>query len=184
LVRADDLRAAGLPPQLLQKLLQAGRLARVARGVYSLPDHPPSEHRSLAEAAARAPKGVVCLLSALQWHGLGTQAPHEVWLALPAGTATPRLDHPPLHVVRFSGGAYAEGVEDARVEGVGLRVYGVAKTLADCFKLRNTVGLDVALEALKQAWQERRCSIDELFHFARIDRVERVMRPYVEALVA
>jgi predicted transcriptional regulator of viral defense system len=184
LVRAADLRAAGLSSQLLLKLYQAGRLQRVARGVYSVPSHMPSEHRSLAQAAVRVPKGVVCLLSALQWHQLGTQLPHEVWLAVPPGTASPKQGHPPLRLVRFSGASHAEGVEVVRVEGVEVHVYGVAKTLCDCFKLRNKVGLDVALEALKQAWRERRFAMDELFHFARVDRVEKVMRPYVEALVA
>jgi predicted transcriptional regulator of viral defense system len=130
------------------------------------------------------PEGVVCLLSALSFHGVGTQLPHEVWLAIQRRARQPSLRYPPLRVVKFSGKAFAEGIEVHRVEGQSVRVYSVAKTLADLFKYRNKIGLDVALEALREAWRERRFTMDEMDRFARICRVERVMKPYLEALVA
>jgi predicted transcriptional regulator of viral defense system len=184
LLRGSDAREIGVSPQLLIKLHQAGRLERVARGVYALPDAPITEHQTLVEVCRRAPKAVICLLSALRFHELGTQAPHEVWLALPEAARAPALDYPPLRVVRLRGVAYSEGIETMMDEGATIRVYGVAKTIADCFKFRHKIGLDVALEALKDAWQRRLVSMDELTHWARINRVERVMLPYLEALTA
>lgn len=169
---------------MLVKLHDAGKLRRVARGVYSLPDAPITEHQSLVEVCERAPKAVICLLSALQFHGVGTQAPHEVWIALPESTRTPTIAYPALRAVRLRGTAYSEGIETMMDEGAPIRVYCVAKTVTDCFKFRHKIGLDVALEALKDSWQQRLVSIDELTRFARINRVERVMQPYLEALVA
>ena len=182
LLRARDLTQRGLSTVILGRLVAAGKLERVARGVYSLPGRGLSEHRSLAEAALRVPKGVVCLLSALRFHDLTTQAPFEVWLAIDNKAATPKLDYPPLRLVRFSGAALTEGVEEHVVDGVTVRVTGVAKTVADCFKYRNKIGLDVALEALRDAWNGKRMTSDEIWHYAKIDRVANVMRPYLESL--
>jgi predicted transcriptional regulator of viral defense system len=184
LLRGADARDIGVSPQLLIKLQQAGRLVRVARGVYSLPDAPLTEHQSLVEVCRRVPKAVICLLSALRFHELGSQAPHEVWLALPEGVRSPSVDYPALRIVRLRDAAYSEGIETVMDEGAPIRVYGVDKTIADCFKFRHKIGLDVALEALKDAWQRRLVSMDELTHFARINRVERVMLSYLEALTA
>ncbi len=184
LLRAADVRALGYSAQLLLKLYQAGQLERVARGLYALPGAEAGEHQTLMEVCQRVPKAVVCLLSALQFHGLGSEQPHEVWIALPEGTQTPALGYPPLRVARLRDAAYSEGIESVMVKGVPIRVYGVAKTVADCFKFRHKIGLDVALEALKEAWRNRRLTVAELSHFAKINRVEKVMRPYVEALVA
>ena len=182
LLRARDLTAQALPTVVLSRLVAAGKLERVARGVYSLPGRPISEHRSLAEVALRAPRGVVCLLSALRFHDLTTQAPFEVWLAIDNKAATPKLDYPPLRLVRFSGAALTEGVEEHVVDGVTVRVTGVAKTVADCFKYRNKIGLDVALEALREAWNGKRITSDQIWHYAKIDRVANVMQPYLESL--
>lgn len=136
----------------------------------------------LVEASLRVPSSVICLLSALRVHGLTTQAPFAVWLAI-AGTARrPRVEYPPLHIVRFSGAAWTTGVETHTVEGEPVRVYGIAKTVADCFKYRNTVGTDVALEALTASWRERRVTMDALWAAAQVDRVATVMRPYLEAV--
>jgi predicted transcriptional regulator of viral defense system len=143
-----------------------------------------TEHHGLALVAATAPKGVICLLSALSFHQIGTQLPHEVWIALDRRSRCPSLTYPRLHVVRFGGDALTEGVEVHRIEGETVRVYSVAKTIADTFKYRNKIGLDVALEALREAWRARRFTMDKLYRYARICRVERVMRPYLEALVA
>jgi predicted transcriptional regulator of viral defense system len=184
LLRARDLAAHGLPTMVLSRLVAAGKLQRVARGVYSLPGQAISAHRSLAEVAIRVPRGVVCLLSALRVHEIGTQAPFEVWLAIPQAMPAPRVRTPALRVVRMSGAALSDGVESYDVDGVSVPVFNVAKTVADCFKYRNKIGLDVALEALGEAWRARKLTMDELWHYATIDRVHNVMRPYLEALDA
>ena len=184
LLRAADVRALGLNPQLLVNLHAAGRLQRVARGLYALPDAVFSEHRSLAEVCKRVPKAVICLLSALQFHEIGTQSPHEVWIALPEGTQAPRLGHPPLCIVRLRGAAYAEGVETVLDGGMPIRVYSAAKTITDCFKFRHKIGLDVALEALKDGWRQRKVGMAEMSHHASINRVTKVMQPYLETVVA
>ncbi len=184
LLSAADVRARGWSPQLLVKLEQGGKLQRVNRGLYSLPDSPITEHQSLIEVCRRVPKAVVCLLSALQFHEIGTQLPFEVWIALPEATQTPALDNPALRIARLRGDAYSEGIETLVEHGSAIRVYSVAKTLTDCFKFRHKVGLDVALEALKDAWQQRKIDMNQVTHFARINRVEKVMQPYLETVVA
>jgi predicted transcriptional regulator of viral defense system len=178
------VRQHGCPPQLLLSLHKAGKLQRVARGLYSLPDAEVTEHQTALEVCQRVPKAVLCLLSALQFHDVGTQMPHEVWIALPEGTQTPALDYPTLRVARLRGAAYSEGIETVIEHGAPIRVYSVAKTVTDCFKFRNKVGLDVALEALKDAWRKRKITMVDVNHFAKINRVEKVMQPYLEAVVA
>ena len=184
LLRARDLAEKGLPTVVLSRLVAAGKLERIARGVYSLPGRPLSEHRSLAEVALRVPRGVVCLLSALRVHGIGTQAPFEVWMAIPHHSPTPRLDQPALRVVRMSGAALTEGIEPVEIDGVRVPVFNAAKTVADCFKYRNKIGLDVALEALRDGWTQRKLTMDALWHYATVDRVANVMRPYLESVTA
>ena len=184
LLRARDLTAQALPTVVLSRLVAAGKLERVARGVYSLPGRALSEHRSLAEVALRAPRGVVCLLSALRVHGIGTQAPFELWLAIPPHTPTPRLDQPSLRVVRMSGPALTEGVEPIDIDGVRVPVFNANKTVADCFKYRNKIGVDVALEALRDGWAQRKLTMDALWHYAAVNRVANVMRPYLESVTA
>jgi predicted transcriptional regulator of viral defense system len=184
LLRARELAEQGLPTVVLSRLVSAGKLERVARGVYSLPARALSEHRSLAKAALRVPRGVVCLLSALRVHGIGTQAPFEVWMAIPHHSPTPRLDRPALRVVRMSGVALTEGIEPVEIDGVTVPVFNAAKTVADCFKYRNKIGLDVALEALRDGWSQRKLSMDALWHYATVDRVANVMRPYLESVTA
>ena len=150
LLRPRDVRDEGIPSATFRRLEQQGVLRRAGRGLYMLADAAEvTEHHTLAEACMRVPHGVICLLSALRFHDLTTQAPFEVWLAVETGKWRPVVDYPPLHIVRFSGPAFTEGVEEHLVEGVTVRVYGVAKTIADCFKYRNKIGLDVALEALR-----------------------------------
>ncbi|MEJ8858622.1 type IV toxin-antitoxin system AbiEi family antitoxin domain-containing protein [Variovorax robiniae] len=183
LLRARDLAEHGLPTMALSRLVAAGRIERVARGVYSLPGRTLSEHRSLAEVAIRVPQGIVCLLSALRVHGLGTQAPFEVWIAIPRNSPTPKLDQPALRAIRMSGPALSEGVELIEIDGVSVPVFNAAKTIADCFKFRNKIGLDVTLEALRDGWAQRKVTIDALGHYATIDRVSNVMRPYLESVI-
>ncbi|WP_051236475.1 type IV toxin-antitoxin system AbiEi family antitoxin domain-containing protein [Ottowia thiooxydans] len=184
LLRAKDVAVRSLPTVILSRLVRDGRLQRVARGVYALPDQPLSENRSLAEVSLRVPRGVICLLSALRVHGLGTQAPHQVWIAIPQNSPTPRVRTPPLRAVRMSGAALTEGIEPVRIDGLEVPVFNAAKTIADCFKYRNKIGIDVALEALREGWTQRRVTMDELFHYACIDRVSNVMRPYMESIAA
>ena len=182
LLHSRDLTAQALPTVVLSRLVAAGKLERVARGVYSLPERALSEHRSLAEVALRAPRGVVCLLSALRVHGIGTQAPFEVWLAIPPHTPTPRPEQPTLRVVRMSGPALSEGVEPIGIDGVQVPVFNANKAVADCFKFRNKIGLDVALEALRDGWAQRKLTMDALWHYAAVNRVANVMRPYLESV--
>lgn len=183
-LNAADVKAQGWSPQMLIRLHDAGKLQRFGRGLYGLPDAQLTEHQTLLEVCQRVPRAVLCLLSALQFHQIGTQMPHEVWIALPAGTHAPVLGHPPLRIARLSGEAYSGGIQTVQDHGAPIRVYSPAKTVTDCFKFRHKIGLDVALEALKDAWRSRKVTMGELSHFARISRVERVMRPYLEAVTA
>ncbi|MFC1806268.1 type IV toxin-antitoxin system AbiEi family antitoxin domain-containing protein [Planctomycetota bacterium] len=182
-LRPRDVEAHGIPRQYLYLLHKRGLVRRVGRGLYVLPDEEPTEHHTLAEACKRVPNGVVCLLSALRFHGLTTQAPFEVWLAIGRQAWKPRVDAPPVRLVRFSGKALEEGIGEHNIEGVIVKVYCAAKTVADCFKYRNKIGLDVAIEALRDCRREKAATNDELWHYAEICRVARVMRPYLEAIV-
>lgn len=184
ILRPRELDQYGIPRKYLYRLEQKGKLQRVGRGLYALPDARPSENRSLAEAAKRVPSGVICLLSALRFHELTTQAPFEVWMAIGQKAWRPRVEYPPLRIVRFSGAALREGVEEHVVEGVPVSVFSPAKTVADCFKYRNKVGLDVAIEALRECLRARRCSRDDLWYYGRVCRVHNVIRPYLEAFTA
>lgn len=182
LIRPRDLLPLRIPRVSLTRAVRCGQLERLGRGLYGLPGRAVSAHGTLAEVARRVPKGLICLLSALRFHGLTTQAPFEVWLAIDNKATAPRLDYPPLRIVRFSGAALTEGVEEHVVDGVTVRVTGVAKTVADCFKYRNKIGLDVALEALREAWREKRMTSDDILRYAKVCRVANVMRPYLDSL--
>ena len=184
LLRARDLAHQGLPTITLTRLVQAGKLERVARGLYGLPGAEISEHRSLAEVSARVPKGVVCLLSALRVHEIGTQAPHEVWIAIPPHMVSPRLDQPAIRVVRMSDEALAEGVDRMNIDGVDVPIFNAARTIVDCFRFRNKIGLDVGLEALRDGWSQRKFTLDVLWRHATRGHVANVMRPYIEAITA
>jgi predicted transcriptional regulator of viral defense system len=184
LLRSRELEAMGISREHLRKLNAQGLVQRVGHGLYGLPDAGITEHRTMAEACKRVPRGVVCLLSALQFHDLTTQLPFEIWLAIDRKAWRPRERSIPLRIVRFSGPALDAGIEEHKIEGVKVRVYNVAKTVADCFKYRNKIGLDVALEALKEGWRERKFTMDELWRYGKICRVANVMRPYLEMLVA
>ena len=181
-LRASTLVAGGLSRQRIKNLADAGKLQHLGRGLYSLPEATVTENHDLAQVAARVPQGVVCLASALQFHDLTTVSPWRIDLMLPRGARPPRIEHPPLTVTYASNPAYDAGIEEQEIEGVTVKVTSVAKTLADCFKYRSKVGLDVALEALKQALAEKRASHADIRLYASICRVENVMRPYMEAL--
>lgn len=182
LLRASDLDAIEAPRVVLTRLTNTGLLDRVGRGLYRLPNHPVSEHEGLVVVAAKAPHAVFCLLTALQFHGLTTQLPRQVWIAMPRGSHPPRIDWPPIRMVQMTGDTYTASIEEHPCDGATLRVYSVAKTIVDCFKHRNKIGLDVALEALKDAWRMRKVSADDLWHYAKLCRVANVMRPYMEVV--
>jgi len=181
-IRSNDLESLGIPRVTLTRLVRQGRLTRVARGLYAIPDRPVSAQGALAEIARKHPQVIVCLLSALRLHELTTQSPFEVWLAIPNKARAPRIDYPPLRIIRFSGAALTVGIEEHKIDGVLIRVTNVSRTVADCFKFRNKIGLDVALEALQEAWRAKRTTMDELWRYAKICRVTNVMRPYLESL--
>ncbi|QKK08616.1 MAG: transcriptional regulator [Planctomycetota bacterium] len=182
LVRPKDLERAGIPRVYLRRLVDDGLLTKLGRGLYALPSYAPSELATIAEAAKKAPTAIVCLLSALRIHGLTTQNPFEVWIMIDRDAWRPKLDYPPLRVVRASGDSLAAGVTEMRIDGVDARVTCPAKTVADCFKHRTKVGVDVAVEALRDCWKQRAATLDEIGRYAEIDRVAKVMRPYMEAL--
>jgi predicted transcriptional regulator of viral defense system len=183
LLRTGAALRAGIHPRTLYNMRDEGVVEQVSRGLYRLADLPALSNPDLVTVALKIPAGVVCLISALAYHEITTQIPHEVHLALPRGTEPPRLKHPPLRVFWFTGRSFTEGIETHKVDGIRLRVYGPEKTLADCFKYRNKLGLDTVLEALRLYRSRKRPNVDDLIKFARICRVEKVMRPYLEALL-
>lgn len=181
-LRARELEPLGIARATLTRLEQQGQLRRVARGLYVRADAEPNAHQTLAEAAKRVPHGAICLLSALQFHELTTQTPHEVWLAIGNKARKPRADWPPLRIVRFSERALHEGVERHVIENVPVVITTPARTVVDCFKYRREVGLDVAIEALRDYLRSRQRDVDALWRAASLQRVARVLRPYLEAL--
>lgn len=181
-LRPRDLKSIGVPRVYLTQLVQRGELLKTGRGLYVRADAPLTENHSLAEAARLSPKGVICLLSALRFHGLTTENPAEVWIAIPRGARPPKSGAPALHVARFSGQMMTEGVERHVIQGVSVPVYSVAKTVADCFRFRNRIGVNIAVEALRDAWQTRKATSENLWHYAKVCRVLNVMRPYFDSL--
>jgi predicted transcriptional regulator of viral defense system len=182
LVRPRDLERLHIARATLKRLVDEGQLIRRSRGVYTVPEHEPTEHTDLAAVTKRVPKAIVCLLSALRFHELTTQNPFEVWIMIDRTAWRPQIEHPPLRVIRASGAALTEGADFHRIEGVLVRVTRPAKTVADCFKYRSKVGTDVALEALRDCWRQGKATMDEIHRYAKIDRVANVMRPYMESL--
>ena len=183
ILRTSEAEEEGIPRQYLSRLVDRGDLVRIGRGLYRRPDHEVTSHHSLAVAAKRVPKGTVCLLSSLQFHDLTTQNPLDVWLAIGHKDREPTVDAVSLRIVRMSGDARTEGIEEHEIEGVSVPIYEPAKTVADCFKYRSRVGLDVALEALRD-FHEQGGSMDALWRYADLCRVQSVMRPYMEAVTS
>jgi len=181
-LRSCDLLDMGIPRVVLTRMVREGALERVSRGLYRKPNTFLSENETLVDIALVAPRAIFCLLSALQFHGLTTQLPREVWIAMPQGSRAPKMDYPPIKMMQFSGKTYSEGVQTVVRDRVSLKIYSPAKTVVDCFKFRNKVGLDVALEALKDVLRKRKATRDELFYFAKIERVKKIILPYIEAM--
>ena len=182
IIRPKDLDLHGIPREYLVRLRKLGLVKRTGRGLYIKSDMKPGEHYSLAEAAKKVPKGVVCLLSALNFHKLTSEIPFEVWMAIDVKAWMPGGGNVPLRIVRFSKEALLTGIEDHIIEGVKVRIYNPAKTVADCFKYRNKIGLDVALESLRECWRQRICTIDQIWKYAGVCRVSNVIRPYLDSL--
>ncbi|TYT76034.1 type IV toxin-antitoxin system AbiEi family antitoxin domain-containing protein [Desulfobotulus mexicanus] len=183
IIRAMDVEALGISRNYLYRMHKAGLLERCAVGLYKLTEAPVNENFYLAEIAKRLPRAVICLVSALSYHGLTTQIPHEIWLTIPRASWLPHVDYPPVNLTYVSGLAYSFGIQEHVINGVSVRIYSPAKTVADCFKFRSKVGLDVAIEALREAWRSRKVTMDELVEAAGVDRVSKIMRPYLEAVV-
>ena len=182
IVRASEIERLGIPREYLLRFQREGKLSRVGRGIYTRNSADITENHSLAEVAKRVPRAVACLISALSFHGLTTQIPHEVWIAIDRRARRPTGVSPRIRVVRVSSPAFEAGIEVKNIEGVPVRIYSVAKTVADCFKFRNKIGLDVAIEALKDAVHQRKATRSAIFEFARLCRVANVIRPYMDAI--
>jgi predicted transcriptional regulator of viral defense system len=181
ILRPRDLVAIGISGSYLNVLASEGVLQRQSRGLYTLTNSRPSEFRSIVEACKLSPNSTVCLLSALRIHDLTTQSPHEVWLAIGQKDRKPQIAYPPIRVVRFSVASREFGVEKHKIEGVPIHVYSAAKTVADCFKFRNKIGLDVAIEALRDCRESKKATVDEIWTAAKVCRMANVIRPYLEA---
>jgi predicted transcriptional regulator of viral defense system len=182
MVRPRDIEAIGVPREYLLRLHQQGKLNRAGRGIYTMPDAEVTERHSYAEVAKRVPEGILCLLSALAFHEITTQSPAAVWIALPKGARTPAITSPNLRIVRLTEPSLTAGIEKHVVESVPVRVYSAAKTVADCFKFRNKLGIDVAIEALKDCLRQKKGTVNEIYRYAKICRVSNVIRPYMDAL--
>jgi predicted transcriptional regulator of viral defense system len=181
-IRLRDAVEQGIHPEVLRRLVASGELVRPLRGIYALPRRDLTAHTDLAQAAMLVPGGVICLLSALSYHGIGTQLPHEVWMTIPRRSHRPRVQRPPMRFVTASGEALTEGVGSVRIEGQTVRIYDPAKTVVDCFRYRRHVGLDVAIEALRDVLRKRRCTPDAIARCAAKCGVASVVRPYLEAM--
>ena len=182
-VRTAEAIRAGIHPRTLYAMRDEGLLETISRGLYRLADLPPLGNPDLVAVSKRTPDCVICLISALSFHELTTQIPHEVYIALARGKARPRIEYPPIRAFWFSGNAFSEGIEKHHIDGTEVSIYSPAKTVADCFKYRNKIGLDVAMEALRDGWRARRFTMDGLWEAAGVCRVQRVIQPYVEMLL-
>jgi len=182
-LRMSEALYAGIHRRMLYSMLDAEVIEQLSRGLYRLTDLPPLGNPDLVSVSLKIPNGVICLISALAYHEITTQVPHEVYVALERGTEAPRLNHPPLRVFWFSGEAFTVGIEKHKMDGVPVRIYSAEKTIADCFKYRNKIGLDTTIEALKLYRERKRFKTDDLMKFARVCRVEKIMRPYLGALL-
>jgi predicted transcriptional regulator of viral defense system len=183
ILRTSEALRAGIHPRVLYQMRDAGELEQLSRGVYRLADLPPLGDPDLAMVAKRVPRGVICLTSALAFHDITTQIPHNVDIALPRTAREPHLEYPPIQIYRFSQESYEAGIEAQELDGVDVRIYNAEKTIADCFKFRNTLGLDVVLESLKLYCAKGKPQLQRVLEYARVCRVEKVVRPYLEAMM-
>lgn len=181
-LRPRDLDALGISREYLNKLFVEGVLDRPARGLYVLAESTTGEHRTIVEACKLVPHGIICLLTALRLHDLTTESPFEVWMAIGEKARRPKIDYPPLRIIRYSVASRPFGIQQRKIEGVKVSVFSPAKTVADCFKYRNKIGLDVAIEALRDCRQQKKATNDEIWEAAKVCRMSNVMRPYLESV--
>ena len=181
-IQIRDLRKKGIHPEYLRRLYGKGQLIKIARGQYTLPNTRIGEHHSLVVIAKAVPNAVICMVTALRFHDIGTQMPYKVWIAIERRSSTPRIEKPGIRIFRFSSKAFTEGIENHMIEGVDVKVYNPAKSVTDCFKYRNKIGLDVAIEALRDGWQQKKFTMNELWIYAKICRVANIIKPYLETL--
>ncbi len=182
IIRSKDAESMGVSRESLRRMVNSGMLVRMGWGLYALEESLTGEDTGLAEISKRVPNGVICLISALHYHELTTQLAFEVWLAIESTSWKPQIDYPPIRVMRFSGKAFHYGIEQHLIGGVSVPIYSIAKTVADCFKFRNKIGLDVALEALRDALRGKRATVDDIWKAAKVCRVSNVIKPYLEAI--
>jgi predicted transcriptional regulator of viral defense system len=182
LMRSRDIARAGIPMIAISRALAAGQIKKLARGVYCRAEYQQDENGDLALVTRRAPEAIICLLSALSYHGITTQMPFEIWIAIPHKAWTPKLEYPSLRIVLYSGDTYLRGTAIVTIEGVPVRLTTIERTIADCFKFRNKIGLDVALEALREARAKGKLDRNELWTCAKVDRVANIILPYLEAM--
>ena len=182
ILRPRDLAEFNIPRMVLSRMEAKGMLIRLSRGIYILPGTEFSEHHSIAAACKKVPQGVICLISALVFHKLTTQAPFQVWMAIGEKDHKPKVEYPPIRFFRYSKDAFSKGISEKLIDNIRIQIYNPAKTVADCFKYRNKIGIDVAIEALKDCLEQRLCTYDELWKYAKICRVSNVMKPYLEAM--
>ena len=182
-LRPRDLDPIGIPREHLKRLYANGYLRRVGHGLYILANGEIGEYQTISEACKRVPNGVICLMTALQYHGLTTQVPFEVWMAIERTAWLPKRDHTVIRFFRFSGPSFTEGIVNEKVNGVPVKIFNPAKTVADCFKYRNKIGIDIAIEALRDCIQSRKCTFDEIMNYAKICRVANVIKPYLESMI-
>lgn len=182
ILRTNQILREGIHPDTLYTMRDSGSLVTVSRGVYRLSDSSPLSNPDLVIVSIRVPAGVICLISSLSFHDLTTQIPHEVHVALPKGAEEPRLDHPPFRTYRFSAETFTEGVETHELDGTTVQIYNPEKTLADCFKFRNRIGLDTAIEALRLYRDLGDVKVNDIMHYSSICRVEKIIKPYLEAI--
>ena len=183
IVKTSDAINAGIHPRTFYEMLSEGVIEKLSRGLYRLVGLPPLGNPDLVSVSKRVPNGVICLISALAFYEITNQIPHEIYLAVSRNSQVPQIDYPPVRIFRFSNSAYTEGIELEKVDGMPIRMYSPAKTVADCFKYRNKIGLDVAVEGLKRYRETKLFNVDEMMYFAQVCRVARVMRPYLEAVL-
>lgn len=183
LLRTQQAIDEGIAPRTLYQMRETGAIVRESRGLYRLAETEPGAYFDLVQVALRIPKGVICLISALSFHALTTQIPHQVYVSLPINSEKPRLEYPPIRLFWLSPKVYSAGIEWHDLDGISVKVYGIEKTIADCFKFRNKVGMDIVLDALRNYQNRKDFNIERLLYFANLNRVNRIMRPYIEILV-
>ncbi|MFC1617503.1 type IV toxin-antitoxin system AbiEi family antitoxin domain-containing protein [Candidatus Margulisiibacteriota bacterium] len=183
IIRPRDLKQIGVPPVSLSRMLKHNLIQKIGRGLYASIDYSIEETQDLVEVVKRVPSGIICLLSALQYYNISTQNPFEVWIAIENKAHMPLIDNPPIRVLRFSGKALNEGINKVNIKGVEVKIYSLEKTIVDCFKYRNKIGIDVCIEALKDALRQKKISLNKLSHFAKICRVTNILNPYIEAII-